>query len=58
MKLEKKTTYVLRMDHADALWLRGVMQNPLNGLHPEEEDEQDRQHRYEFFEQLKNVPHI
>ena len=50
-KITKQIT--LHMDGDEAEWLKGVMQNPLDGMDPCEESLMDKTHRKGIFEVLK-----
>jgi len=45
----------LQLTEDECLWLRGVMQNPLHNVHPDEEESRDRLHRTGLFEALATV---
>lgn len=55
MRFEVKTvkSIILDLNEDEAKWLKGVMQNPLNGKAPDEEDPIDKAIRYKFFGALK-----
>lgn len=48
-------TYVLELTEQEAIWLRGLMQNPLNGDTPEEELELDKDMRFKFFNAVEEA---
>lgn len=48
-----EVTIVIKMDLKDARWLQGVMQNPLHGQTPAEEDGHERTKRHQLFGELK-----
>lgn len=48
-------TYVLELTEQEAIWLRGLMQNPFNGDTPEEELEQDKEMRFKFFSAVEEA---
>jgi hypothetical protein len=45
-------TQVLHLNEAQADWLKHVMQNPLHGQTPEEEEAYDNDMRQQFFHAL------
>lgn len=51
--IERK--YTLVMSEGEARWLRGIMQNPLHGLLLDNEPDQDKYYRKQFFESLKTA---
>lgn len=54
-----KTTYVsLKLTEEEAKWLKGIMQNPLHGQLPTEEDETDKMHRGAIWRTLRVLPGI
>lgn len=54
MKSEHRTTriVILKLEEEERQWLRNVMQNPLHGLTPDEEDPSDKRMRKKFFTAL------
>jgi len=48
-KINKTTTITITLDQDEAAWLEHTMQNPLHGEQPEDEDEYNKEMRYEFF---------
>ena len=52
MKLTKEETYILRLSEEEAEWLTGIMQNPLHGETPTDENIEDRKMRAKFYETL------
>ena len=52
---EIKVSVRLDMTLEEACWLKCVMQNPLNGQSPEDEELQERKHRLNFFTHLKDM---
>ena len=50
MNIEKTTTLVLHLTPEEAVWLHGVMQNPLHTQDPHDEDQYDAQMRRRFFD--------
>lgn len=60
-KIFSETTYILTLNEKEAQWLRGIIQNPLNGKTPEEEFEYDSNMRKLFWDSLtkqKEYPFI
>jgi hypothetical protein len=57
MKATKETvvSIVLELDEEDAHWLRGVMQNPLHGQEPGEEDPEEQRRRHDLWTELNNA---
>jgi len=53
MKVTENMTYAIELNAKEAQWLRGIMQNPLFGQQPEEEDDIDRKMRELFFDAVK-----
>lgn len=45
----------LELTLGEAVWLRGVLQNPLWGATPDSENEQDKTRRLAIFEELREV---
>lgn len=58
-EIENTTVVTLRLQEDEALWLRGLVQNPIYAYEkPEDEPEEDMKMRGRFFEALKKVgPH-
>ena len=54
-KFYTMTTYVLELNEEEAKWLRSVMQNPLWGQTPAEEENYDSDMRGAFFNAVKNA---
>lgn len=54
IKVEKTITLVLNTK--EALWLKGMVQNPI-GVSPDEEDSDNREMRAKFWTALKEVQH-
>lgn len=48
----KNIKIFLELDESEAKWLKEVMQNPLHGQSPEQEDEDDSMLRMRFFKIL------
>ena len=46
---------ILEFTAQEAIWLKAVMQNPLNGQHPLEESIDNFKIRRELFERLKSL---
>jgi len=55
MKLEKEEIFVLKMNFNQVLWLKGIMQNPLYGVSPEDENQTDKMHRKEFWQTISET---
>ncbi len=53
VKLE--LTAILKLDKAEARWLKEIVQNPLGGISPAEEDPINKDMRSRFWEALKEV---
>lgn len=51
----KQVVYTLEFTQEDAIWLKSIMQNPLNCVNPEDEDPQDMAKRKELWEALSDV---
>jgi predicted transcriptional regulator len=51
----KEIVYTLEFTQEDAIWLKSVMQNPLNCVHPEDEDPYHKNKRQELWEALSDV---
>lgn len=51
-KIRKEITIILKLSEEEALWLKGVMQNPVDGKCPSEEFKEDSDMRRAFFEAL------
>ncbi|GEK52376.1 hypothetical protein [Vreelandella venusta] len=49
MQVEQKIEVILSLTPEEVQWLHGVMQNPLHGQSPQEEDIADRTMRRAFF---------
>ena len=49
MKKETIVKIVLCLSEEEALWLHDIMQNPLHGQQPSDEDPYDRDMREQFF---------
>jgi len=47
-KVSRATTITITLDQDEAEWLEHTMQNPLHGEQPEDEDEYNKEMRYEF----------
>jgi hypothetical protein len=56
MKIKNQTTMkiTLKLEEHEALWLKGIMQNPLHGENPEEESRKDKKMRTLFWNALKS----
>ena len=52
----KQVVYTLEFTQEDAMWLKSIMQNPLNCVNPEDEDHQDKAKREELLDALNDVP--
>ena len=52
---KKKSTYVLELPEEHANWLRGVLQNPLNDIKPDDENDYNKRMRHAIFAALKEV---
>lgn len=50
-----QVVYTLEFTREDAMWLKSIMQNPLNCVNPEDEDHQDKAKREELWEALSDV---
>ncbi len=50
-----QVVYTLEFTQEDAMWLKSIMQNPLNCVLPEDEDPQDKTKREELWEALSDV---
>ncbi len=58
IKVHTVKDIVLKLTEREAVWLRGVMQNPLHSDNPNaaiEEDELSREMREMFFNSLKDI---
>ena len=55
VQIDQSLTLKLSLSKEEAEWLNGVMQNPLHGQHPDDEDPQDAEMRYTFFSATKIV---
>lgn len=51
-------TITLEMTRDQAEWLKGVMQNPLDGNHPMAEDPYDSNQRLALWSAINNLPRI
>ena len=49
--IKKTTIVVLRLNEAEAEWLKGIMQNAINTSY-EKEEEKDRKMRFSFWKAL------
>ena len=60
METKKHTmkTYVIEMTEEEAIYLRGVMQNPMYGMDPHEEAESHRIIRRAFFDAVEDAGRI
>ena len=56
MEVERAHSIVLKLDEEERQWLHSVMQNPLWGQHPFDEDPVDRHHRKVFFDATEEQP--
>ena len=53
VRITTKRVIALILTEAEAKWLKGVLQNPLNGSHdPTDEDIKDKDMRHEIFRSL------
>lgn len=55
MKASVTANITLTLSMSEANWLKGVMQNPLYGQHPSEEDLDERDLRIQLFNTLHAV---
>jgi hypothetical protein len=53
--VNKHIKVTLKLTEPEAIWLKGLMQNPLHGLNVEEENELNREMRKRFFVALREV---
>lgn len=54
MEVETLCVTLLSLDNMERKWLQGVMQHPLNGLHPEAEEPFEREMRTKLFLALRD----
>ncbi len=55
-EIEKTTVVTLKLNEDEALWLRGLVQNPILAYEdPADEPEEETDMRGRFFEALKKV---
>ncbi len=52
----KQVVYTLEFTQEDAMWLKSIMQNPLNCMNPEDEHHTDKAKREELWNALNDVP--
>jgi hypothetical protein len=52
MQATKKIKICLELEENEAHWLKGVMQNPLHGEDPQDEDLEQQEHRKDLFNSL------
>ena len=43
------------LNEEEAVWLKGLVQNPIGGINPDDENEKDRRMRQIFWDALKEV---
>lgn len=55
MRLRTTKVYNLELNASEVKWLHGVMQNPLYGQHPTEEDLDERDLRVQLYEELGTI---
>jgi len=53
--ISKTITVEFTLNEEEAVWLKGLVQNPIGGVNPEDENEQDRKMRHKFWDVLKEV---
>ena len=51
-----QVVYTLEFTQEDAMWLKSIMQNPLNCVHPDDEHPTDKAKREELWNALNDVP--
>lgn len=54
-KIHTMKTYVLELNEEEAIWLRGLMQNPLYNLSPDQEENSNNRMRMAFFNAVKSA---